>query len=180
VFVRERTGLALASVLAGRGQAPALSSRAEQAFGVRPPDQPRAACGNGVCWLWSGPAQWFAIAPGNASQDFELQLVGALGATAAVVDQSDSRVCLDVWGPDIRQAMAKGLSLDLHPSRFGTGDVALTAVSHLHILWWQVSDEPRYRVLAVRTYFESFWRWLATSAAEFGGEVLPPQEYAGG
>jgi hypothetical protein len=31
----------------------------------------------------------------------------------------------------------------------------------------------------VRTYFESFWRWLSASAAEFGGEVLPPQEYAG-
>jgi sarcosine oxidase subunit gamma len=75
--------------------------------------------------------------------------------------------------------LAKGVSIDLHPDCFRVGDVALTAVSHLHVALWQISDEPRYRVLVARTYFESFWRWLSASAAEFGGEVLPPQEYAG-
>jgi sarcosine oxidase subunit gamma len=180
VFVRERTGVALASVLAGRGQVPALSIRTEQAFGFRLPERPRAACGGGICFLWTGPGQWFAIAAaGRASPDFELQLADTLGAASAIVDQSDSRVCIEVWGPSVRDMLAKGVSLDLHPATFCTGDVAVTALSHLHVLLWQVSDEPRYRVLAVRTWFESFWRWLAASAAEFGGEVLPPQEYAG-
>jgi sarcosine oxidase subunit gamma len=178
VFVRERTALALASVLAGRDQATHVAQRAEQSLAFRLPERPRAVCGGGLCFLWCGPHQWLAAAAGG-TQDFETHLADVLGAGASIVDQSDSRVCVEVWGPDVRDMLAKGVSIDLHPDRFHSGDVAPTAVSHLHVLLWQVSDEPRYRLLVVRTYFESFWRWLSASAAEFGGEVLPPQEYAG-
>jgi sarcosine oxidase subunit gamma len=74
--------------------------------------------------------------------------------------------------------LAKGLALDLHPRSFGMGDAALTSVSHLGVQLWQVADAPVYRLLVVRSYFGSFWRWLAASAAEYGGEVLEAQRYS--
>jgi hypothetical protein len=44
-------------------------------------------------------------------------------------------------------------------------------VSHIVVQFWQVSEAPAYRFLVTQTYFMSFWRWLAASAAEFGAET---------
>ena len=62
--------------------------------------------------------------------------------------------------------------------RSGPGDVAVTTASHLAVHLWQVADDPVYRLLVVRTWFDSLWRWLAASAAEYGCEVLAPPPYA--
>ena len=87
-------------------------------------------------------------------------------------------VLLELRGPRVRDVLAKGVSIDLHPRSFRTGDVAVTTASHLAVHLWQVADEPVYRVLVVRTWFDSLWRWLAASAAEYGCEVLEPTPYA--
>ena len=175
--LRERTGFALATVVARRDQVAHASRLAEQAFGVVLPDRPQATSGREVTFLWSGAAQWFALAPAREI-DIETRLAGPLSGSVAVFDQSDSRVMLELWGPRVRDVLAKGFSIDLDPPAFRVGDVALTSVSHLNVLLWQAGDEPRYRIFVIRTWFGSFWRWLAPSAAGFGGEVLPPLEYA--
>ncbi len=100
------------------------------------------------------------------------------GSHASVFDQSGSRVLLELRGPRVREVLAKGVSIDLHPRAFKAGDLAVTTASHLAVHLWQVSDEPVYRLLVVRTYFDSLWRWLAVSAAAGGCEVLPPLPYA--
>ena len=92
-------------------------------------------------------------------------------------DQSGSRRLLELRGARIRDVLAKGVSVDLHPRAFRTGDVAVTTASHLAVHLWQVADDPAYRLLVVHTYFDSLWRWLAASAAEYGCEVLAPAPY---
>jgi len=74
--------------------------------------------------------------------------------------------------------LAKGVSIDLHPRTFKTGDAAVTTASHLAVHLWQVADDPVYRLLVVRTYFDSLWRWLAQSAGEYGCEVETPRPYS--
>jgi sarcosine oxidase subunit gamma len=101
-----------------------------------------------------------------------------LGTHASIFDQGGSRVLLELRGPRVRDVLAKGVSIDLHPRSFRTGDVAVTTASHLAVQLWQVADDPVYRLLVVRTYFDSLWRWLAASAAEYGCEVLAPAPYA--
>ena len=175
--VHELTDVALASVVARRGQASTAAIAAERSFGCTLPDRPRVELGHDIAFLWTGPAQWLAVAE-SATTDIESTLAGPFAGVAAVFDQSDGRVMLELEGPRVRDVLAKGFSIDLDPRAFAAGHVATTLVSHLNVQLWQVDDAPRYRILVVRTYFGSFWRWLASSAAEFGGEVLEPRRYA--
>jgi len=177
LLVREYTDFALASVLALRGQEWAAALAAEQAFGTLLPTQPRAAAGRDIEFIWSGPGHWLALAESSA-QDIEAQLAGPLAGLTSVFDQSDSRVMLELHGAKVREVLAKGVALDLHPRSFGMGDTALTTVSHFGVQLWQVADAPVYRLLVVRSYFGSFWRWLAASAAEYGGEVLEARRHS--
>lgn len=177
LFVRELTDLALASVLSRRGAEAATVTAAQANLGITLPEAGRAAVGRDFAFLWSGPGHWLAI--GAASDaDVEARLAPALGDHASLFDQSDARVVLEVGGPRVREVLAKGVSIDLDARSFEAGCVALTSVSHLNVLLWQVDEAPRYRLCVVRTYFDSLWRWLASSAAEFGGEVLAPGAYS--
>ena len=104
----------------------------------------------------------------------------ALDGRASVFDQSGSRVLLELAGPRVRDALAKGIELDLHPHAFRPGDAAVTTASHIGVHLWQVAEYPVYRLLVVRTYFGSLWRWLSTSAAACGCEVRAPLPYSHG
>jgi methylglutamate dehydrogenase subunit D len=173
LVVRECLGLQMASLVARRGQAARASEAALAAFGVRLPATPRAVTGGGATFLWAGPGQWLAETA-VAHEDIEAFLAVTFAGLAAVCDQSDSRVVLDVAGTRVRDVLAKGVPIDLHAGRFRDGDVALTAAGQVGVQLRQTSAAPSYRLSVARSYFGSFWHWLAASAAEFGCEVAEP------
>ena len=82
------------------------------------------------------------------------------------------------FGASFRYRFLNDEDVDLHPTAFAPGHVAATTVSHLAVQLWQTDTAPVYRLLGVRSYFESLWHWLAASSAEFGAQVLPPARYA--
>ena len=176
ILLQECVDFALASVVARRSMATAAADAAERYCGVRPPASPAIVAGPEFRFVWSGRGHWLALAEYSPTS-LEARLA-PLTASAAVFDQSDSRVMLELSGRNVRDMLAKGMALDLHPRAFKTGDAALTSVSLIAVQFWQVSDAPTYRLLVTRSYFLSFWRWLAASAAEFGAELLPPRRYS--
>ena len=177
LVLQELTQFTLASVIARKDQAAQVAAAAQPAFGASFPTTPTIAAGNELAFIWSGPGHWLALGP-QATEPAEASLGAVFSTHASVFDQSGSRVLLELRGPRVRDVLAKGVSIDLHPRSFRTGDVAVTTASHFAVHLWQVADDPVYRLLVVRTYFDSLWRWLAASAAEYGCEVLPPTPYA--
>lgn len=158
----------LVTIMAARGRAGTLSARLASAFGLVPPATPRMVRGEALDLIWSGSDQWLARAddPGLADR-----LTAQVGDIAAISDQSAARAILRLAGPCVREVLAKGCMIDLHPSAFRTGDTALTQIAHIGVQIWQTGEEPVYEIAVSRSYAGSFWSWLSASAAEYGCEM---------
>nr|WP_256515431.1 sarcosine oxidase subunit gamma family protein [Alsobacter ponti] len=177
VVVEELRGLALATVIARKGRAADLAAACRASFGVEPASTPRRTAKDGLAVVWSGPGQWLAVAEkghpltAGGADGLADALRGALAGLASVTDQSDARGALRLSGPRVRDALAKGLALDLHPRAFRPGDAASTWCALIDVQLWQVDAAPTYDLLVARGFAGSFWHWLEASAAEFGLEV---------
>jgi sarcosine oxidase subunit gamma len=171
VVIIPRHDLSLAFVIGHHDDGAALNRVFSARYGVEPPHAPRAVCGASLDLIWSGPSQWLAVAgPGMPAE-----LAAELDGIAAVTDQTDARAILRLDGVNVRDALAKGCPVDLHPAAFRRGDTFITAIGGIGVqVWWADVDDALH--LAVpRSMAGSFWTWLMQSAAEFGVEVLPPK-----
>ena len=95
-----------------------------------------------------------------------------LAGLASIADQSDGRVVLRLRGDRVRDVLAKGVPVDLHPRSFKTGDVASTLVAYIGVQIQQLDDRPTFQLMAFRSLAGSLWSWLTKSAAEFGAEFV--------
>jgi sarcosine oxidase subunit gamma len=105
----------------------------------------------------------------------EMRLDGVradLDGLAAVTDQGDGRVVLEVSGSRARDALAKGVPVDLDPIAFKVGDAAQTSASHIGLQIALVDDTPTFEITSARSTAGSLWSWLVASAAEYGIEVV--------
>jgi methylglutamate dehydrogenase subunit D len=164
----------LATVTARKGKRAALVDAARSAFGVELPDVPRRVEGREIAFVWSGPDQWLACRHPAPAVGMEALLAAPFAGLAAVVDQSHGRTLLRVTGRNVRDALAKGVSVDLHPRAFKAGDAAATLVSHIPVHLWQIDDRPTYEFAVARSLAQSFWHWLEASSAEYGLEIIGP------
>jgi methylglutamate dehydrogenase subunit D len=172
VVVSEVRGVGLATVTARKGRRGALVDAARYAFGVELPSEPRCVVARDIAFIWAGPDQWLAHRYPAPSRGMEAALAEPFAGLAAIVDQSHGRTLLRVAGPRVRDALAKGLAIDLHPREFKTGYAAVTAVAHIGVHLWQTDDGPTYELAVPRGLALSFWHWLEASSAEYGLELV--------
>ncbi|MDX3808693.1 sarcosine oxidase subunit gamma [Bosea thiooxidans] len=164
-------GFGLATLIAAPGGTAALSGLVESRAGIALPATPKIASGASHDAIWSGPEQWLLRA---TARDGFAGLLEALSTQAAVSDQSDARAAVRLSGSCVRNVLAKGVMLDLHPSAFAVGDVALTSIAHVGVHLWRLADGPEgsvFEIMVARSMAGSFWSWFAASAAEFGCRV---------
>ncbi len=140
--------------------------RAARALDLDLPMTPKWVKAKGLTALWAGPGQWLVRRSGTFTE-LETDLV-TLAPYATLIDQSHSRAGLSVGGPRVRDALAKGFEIDLHPRVFSAGDVATTAAAGIPALLWQLDDRPTYEVAVPRSMAGSFWHWLSEASAEYG------------
>jgi sarcosine oxidase subunit gamma len=169
VTVRPRDDLAMAKLIARKGRADDLAAAIRSRYALDLPATPKRVEQGGLAVIWSGPGQWLAVA--EDGRDLARELSETVGAFAAVSDQSDGLAVLRVSGPHARDALIKGVGLDLHPRAFGPGDAAVTMIAHIGAQLWQLDDRPSYEIAIYRSFAGSLWRWLDASAAEFGCAV---------
>ena len=172
VVISEHTGSALASVMGHKGKTADLCARAKECFGVDLPTTPRRVADGRVHFIWAGPGRWLAEAPTEIPSTFERNLRNTLTGLASVTSQSDGRSIIRISGPKAREALAKGVPLDLDPRVFRPGDTAMTVVAHINVHFWQTDAAPTYDFAIFRSFASSFCEWLLDASAEFG--VLVP------
>jgi sarcosine oxidase subunit gamma len=172
LIVEEHTDLAFASVIMKRGKRATLVSAVDTAFGVALPASPRRATAGLVTFAGTGRDQWMASAEGAEAVGFAAKLRARIGPFAVVADQSDARLVLRLSGPRVRDVLAKGVPVDLHPKAFKPGDVASTLVAYVGVQIDMLDDAPTYQLMTPRSTAGTLWSWLSASAAEFGYDVV--------
>jgi sarcosine oxidase subunit gamma len=154
--------------LARRGCEPELAKRVRDKLGVELPPAQKYNRSSSIAIASAGPGQWLIMADQAKSEQFELQLRTELAGLASIFNQSDGRTVVQVSGPRTRDALAKGVLIDLHPSVFGVGSSAVTSIAYIGVHFWQIDDKPTYEFAMFRSFAKSFCSWLIDSAAEFG------------
>lgn len=166
VRIRVLDGLSLASVSAARGCTGAVIDACHTAFGIVLFDQPRVSDGGAVSFVGSGPGRWLALSASKPS--LARTLTDALGADAAICDQSDAYVVLALDGPAAPACLAKGPAVDFDLAVFGSGAAATTTTGHIGVTIWRPDEAAAYRLAIARSFAPSFVRMLLQNAAEFG------------
>lgn len=167
VVISEIRRPGLAVVAARRGCRGDLSAAVRAGFGVDLPTMPRRVVGEKIAFVWVGPDQWLA-AQHPAPKDGMETLLAALAGLASLVEVSHGRTLFALTGSRVREALAKGVPIDLHASAFRPGHAASTLVAHIPVNLWQVDDRPSYEFAIARSLAQSFWQWLTAAAAEYG------------
>ena len=151
---------AMASIIGRNGKADELAARIAERLGIELPRTPRVASAGGLSLAWAGPQQWLAKSETDRGAELEDRLRAELGSLAAISDQSGSRLLVRIEGPKVRDLLAHGLPIDLHPNAFKPGDVALTLFGYIGVHVWLTTDTPTFDLLVPRSYAASFWRAL--------------------
>jgi sarcosine oxidase subunit gamma len=119
--------------------------------------------------LWLGPDEWLLVGPPGSERDLEGRIREAAGQEpVSVTDVSAQRTTLLVTGPRVRDLLAHGCSLDLHPRTFGAGRCAQTTLGRTQVIL-VARDEPRagFWVLVRSTFAGYLADWLLDAATEY-------------
>lgn len=151
----------------------AVLDRVAAVLGVALPLEANTVAGTGKRHaLWLGPDEWLVIGTPGSEAELERALRDALASTpgGAVVDVSANRTTIELAGPAAREILESGCSIDLHPRAFGPGCCAQTLLARANVVIWQLTSEPRYRLLVRPSFAPYLAAWLADAAAGVGDQ----------
>jgi methylglutamate dehydrogenase subunit D len=168
VAISSLRNLELAIVMVRAGKQADLLVRSLERFGLAPPTISRREFRGPLSFTWAGPGKWLATLEGVWATDFERNLQEVFAGLASVTNQSDALSVIRVGGPKARQALAKGVPLDLDARSFHVGDTALTVIGHIHVHFWQIDETPTYEFAVFRSFAVAFHEWLLEASIEFG------------
>jgi sarcosine oxidase subunit gamma len=118
--------------------------------------------------LWLGPDEWLVVGPPGAAEGLTEQLRSAVGAEhGSVVDVSAQRTTLVLSGPGIRDLLAGGCAIDLHPRAFGIGDCVQTELAHAPVVL--LRRDPGFWVLVRASFAAHLVDWLVDASVEYTG-----------
>ncbi len=125
--------------------------------------------------IWLGPDEWLVTSPFTTPEDLEAGLRAAVGDAGAVIDVSAQRTTLSLRGEHVRDVLATGCALDLHPRVFGPGSAAQTTLGLAGVVLLALDDTGSHYQVIVRSSFARYLAaWLLDAALEFGTEYTDP------
>ena len=173
VELRER---ALMGHLNLRGDATdrAFLDAVQGALGFGLPVEPNTVSEGGeLAALWLGPNEWLVLAPPGQEDGLAQALRDALGEIfSSVADVTGGQTVINLRGPHVRNVLAKGCTLDLHPRAFGPGRCAQTLVAKANVTVRQLDDSPSFDLIVRRSFADYLALWIEDAAEEYGLAVV--------
>ena len=118
--------------------------------------------------IWLGPDEFLIICEAGKDAELASALENALETQhCAVTNITDALAAFHLKGTAIRQVLAKGCAIDLHPGSFTSGDAAQTLLSHATVTMLAVAENEL--IVICRTSFAPYVHdWLLDAALEYG------------
>ncbi|WP_232376161.1 sarcosine oxidase subunit gamma [Amycolatopsis aidingensis] len=150
---------------------PGAAAAARAALGVDLPGRPctftRGPLGE-VEVLWMGPDEYLVLAPPGSTALAEGLRTALDDAAAAVVDVSAQRTTLALAGPLVRDVLAHGCAIDLHPAAAPTGTCVQTLLARAGVVLLVRDAERAEFGLLVRSSFAGYLAaWLLDASLEY-------------
>jgi methylglutamate dehydrogenase subunit D len=152
-------------IAAFRGRGPELEELAATR-GVRLAGLGRVDAGSARLTLAVRPGRWLLLGPPAAPEASLLAWQQALAGRGAAVDLSAGLAVLVLGGRDVREMLARGCRLDLHPVAFPAGSAAATIMAQVPVVLAVLAS--RILLLTPATTARHFSEWLVSTARPFG------------
>jgi sarcosine oxidase subunit gamma len=144
-----------------------VTSKAAQWLGVAWPERACTLTNGRADVLCIGPTDWLVLAPDPdvawLLQALEVAFdVDSFRAT----DLTQALARVEIEGAEVRALLAKGCSLDLHPSRYPPGHYARTRFGGMPVVV-RCQRETVFECIVASSYRDYLVSWLADAALEF-------------
>jgi sarcosine oxidase subunit gamma len=151
--------------LRGDARDPAFVDAVAQATGARLPAQPNTvARGEEYDVLWLGPDEWLVRSLQPRPALLETRLAGLLaGQFASAVDVGSGFTVLEARGSRVREVLARGCPLDLHPSLAAPGQCVQSHYFKASIVLVPVESDA-YDIVVRRSFADYFCRMMLDAA----------------
>jgi sarcosine oxidase subunit gamma len=119
--------------------------------------------------IWQGPDEWLVTGTALPGPELEARLREVVAAHGgAAIDVSGQRTTLRLTGSHSRDVLAKGCSLDLHPSMFAESAAAQTLLGQTSVILLAVNGSgDDYRILVRSSFTRYLADWLLDAAEEY-------------
>ena len=166
VVIREIKDFDAIQVVARSGRGADVRAVLAAVVGCEIADKPRRVAGNGLAVIGTAPGQWLVVARG-ASDGLNSLRTRLVGCTA-ISDQGAGKCLLEVSGLHARDALRKGIPIDIDPVAFKTGSSAQTVAAYIGVQISLLDDAPTFELITAASTAGSVWSWLSQSAREYG------------
>lgn len=141
----------------------------EGALGQPLPLEPNTTTRGAHCVYWLGPDEWLISTGRGKREQVLVRLADSLsGLHVAVNDVTGGNVVLQLKGAQTRNLLAKGCTLDLHPSEFAVGSCAQSGLAKANVLLGLADDAPTFDVIVRRSFADYTVKWLQHAGREYG------------
>ena len=136
-------------------------------FAVAWPQKTGTVASGRVDIICVGPTDWLVLAA-DPDATFWLHQFDTLfqGSTFRATNVSHALIRIQTEGPEVRDLLAKGCSIDLHPPLFPPGRSARTRFAGMPVIV-RCTGSSTFELIITQSYAEFLLSWLDDAALEF-------------
>ncbi len=145
---------------------PAFQEAVEQALQIAlPTSSPEASARQGKTAFWMGPDRWWIVSTEEELDGTALRRA-LKGFSFGVFEIGESLAIISLEGAYASDLLAKGCTIDLHPSAFKTGQVVQTNLAKAQVTLHRSGDNA-FDLYLRRSFAEYLWAWLEDASLEY-------------